>query len=85
MNASRKKMMLRAAIAYTALLGLPGVIALFSFAQGAGWKPILVGMPVILTIFASITYQLIKELRALGREERGEPYPPTKRGLWDEE
>ncbi len=51
-----------------ALLGLPGVILVFSLAQGAGWKPILAGMPVILTIFASITYQFVKELRAVSRD-----------------
>ncbi len=50
-------------MAYIALFCLPGIILIFSFARGAGWKPVLVGLPVILTILASITYQLIKELR----------------------
>jgi hypothetical protein len=85
MNTCRKKILIRATIAYLALLGLPGVILLFSFAQEAGWKPVLVGIPVILTIFSSITYQLIKELLALGREERGDPELPPKSGPWDDE
>lgn len=68
MSKSRKPIFKRAATAYLALLGLPGVILVFSLAQGAGWKPILAGMPVILTIFASITYQFVKELRAVSRD-----------------
>lgn len=72
--------MKRAAIAYLALLGLPGVILVFSLAKDAGWKPMLAGAPVILTILASITYQLVKELRAVGRSERGAPEPRKKLG-----
>lgn len=57
----------RAAVAYMALLGLAGVILIFSLARCAGWKPVLVGLPVLCTIFVSITYQLIKELRMTKR------------------
>jgi hypothetical protein len=67
---AKKTIITRAAIAYLALLGLPGVILVFSLAKGAGWKPMLAGLPVILTIFVSITYQFIKELRAVDRRKR---------------
>ncbi|WP_156526530.1 hypothetical protein [Cupriavidus gilardii] len=59
-----RKIWRRAAIACMALSGLPGVILIFSFARGSGWTPVLVGLPVICTIFVSVTYQLIRELRA---------------------
>ena len=69
----RKNIYRRAAIAYLALFGLPGVILAFSWAKGAGWKPVLAGLPVMLTIFASITYQFVKELRAVRSKEGKEP------------
>lgn len=44
-----------------------------SLAKGAGWKPMLAGMPVYITFFVGITYQLVKELRALNREKSRDP------------
>jgi hypothetical protein len=59
----------RFAIGYLGILGMILVALVFSVAQGAGWKPVLVGVPVYLTFLVAVTYQLIKELRALKREE----------------
>lgn len=45
------------------------MVLVFSYAQGASWRPVLVGLPIYLTIVGSITYQFAKELRALTREK----------------
>lgn len=39
-----------------------------SIAHGSGWKPALAGMPLYVTIFGGIAYQLITELRGIKRE-----------------
>jgi hypothetical protein len=59
----------RAAIAFAAACTLPLFILCISLVKGAGWRPVLVGLPAYLTFFGAITYQFIKELRALKREE----------------
>jgi membrane protein implicated in regulation of membrane protease activity len=58
---------------FKAYLSLIGIIAAFvgvSVAQGAGWRPALAGMPVYVIVFAGITYQLIKEIVKLKKQER---------------
>jgi hypothetical protein len=65
-----KSLYKRFAIAYSGILGMVLVALGFSIAQGAGWKPVLVGLPVYLTFFVVVTYQFMKELRALKREEQ---------------
>lgn len=61
----RRKLVRRFAVGYLGILGMVVVALGFSFAQGAGWKPILVGAPVYLTFFVVVSYQFTKELRAL--------------------
>ncbi|WP_414448369.1 hypothetical protein AB4851_03050 [Burkholderia sp. 22PA0099] len=68
----RKKLYRRVAIAYAGVAGMILVGLGFSLAQGAGWKPVLSGGPVYLTFFTAVSYQFIKELRALKQEEREE-------------
>lgn len=68
----------RFAIGYFGILGMVLVALIFSIAQGAGWKPMLVGLPVYLTFFVAVTYQFIKELRALKREEQNAESPADK-------
>jgi hypothetical protein len=41
----------RFAIGYSGILGMVLAALGFSIAQGAGWKPVLVGLPVYLTFF----------------------------------
>ncbi len=57
----------------------------FSLAQGASWRPVIVGAPVYLTFFLGLTYSFIKEIRAQGRKERGKPEPPPRKSPWEEE
>ncbi|WJF90289.1 hypothetical protein QS306_00950 [Paraburkholderia bonniea] len=61
----------RAAIAYAAVAALPLFILCVSLFKGAGWHPMLIGWPAYLTFLAAVTYQFIKELKALKRDETG--------------
>jgi hypothetical protein len=65
----RRNLYRRAAVAYIAACALPLFILSISLAKGAGWRPALVGLPAYLTFFAAITYQFIKVLMALKRDE----------------
>lgn len=72
----RNSLYRRAAIAYLAAFALPLFILGIALGKGAGWRPMLIGLPAYLTFFAAVTYQFIKELRALKREETaGEVFP----------
>lgn len=44
----------------------------FSYAQGADWRPVVIGIPVYLTLFVAVTYQFLKERKKIQRKERGE-------------
>lgn len=59
----------RFAVAYISCLCLPLLVLAFSLAQGGGWKPVLTGSAIYITFLVGITYQFIKELRELKREE----------------
>lgn len=70
----RKSLYRRFVIGYSGILGMIMVALIFSVAQGAGWKPIIVGAPVYLTFLAAVTHQFIKELRTLRpKEPEAEP------------
>ncbi|MCF7695976.1 hypothetical protein KPG66_07670 [Mycetohabitans sp. B2] len=69
MRRKKRNIFKRAAVAYMCAIGIPVVVLIFSFAQGDGWKPVIVGFPVYITIFGSITYQFIKELLVLKQED----------------
>lgn len=66
MSSKRKALYRKFARGYIGCFCLPLLVLAFSFAQGGGWKPVLVGVPAYLTFFVGITYQFIKELLALG-------------------
>ncbi|WJF89110.1 hypothetical protein QS306_08135 [Paraburkholderia bonniea] len=78
---TKKKILFkRFTVGYISLLSLPLLILGFSLAQGAGWKPVLVGSPAFLTLLGAATYQFIKELRALKREEKAADKSPNGNG-----
>ncbi|CBW74037.1 unnamed protein product [Mycetohabitans rhizoxinica HKI 454] len=66
----RRKLYRRFAFGYLGILGMILVPLLFSIIQGAGWKPVLTGVPGYLTFFFAVSWQFVKELRALRREEQ---------------
>lgn len=56
--------------AYLSLVAMIVFVLIVSLAKGSGWKIVLVGLPLFLTFFVGITYQLVKESRAVKREEQ---------------
>lgn len=56
-------------IGYLCLLAVPAMILAFSIYKGAGWTGLVPGIPIYLSLLGGATYQFIKELRALKREE----------------
>ncbi len=56
-----------------ACLSILAVVAFFfaiSFAKGAGWKPMLIPLPLFLILFVGVTYQLTRDVRALRRRHQ---------------
>nr|WP_083245617.1 hypothetical protein [Paraburkholderia nodosa] len=62
---ARRRLYKRAVVAYSGGVGMALFVLAISIHHGAGWRPALAGIPLYLTVFGGITYQLIKELRAL--------------------
>lgn len=60
----------RAVIAYTGAVGMVVFAAAIAISRGVGLKPLLILLPLFLLVFGGITYQLIKEVRALKRSRR---------------
>jgi len=56
--------------AYLSLIGIIAACVGVSVAQGAGWRPALAGMPLYVIVFGGITYQLIREIVNLKKQER---------------
>ena len=71
-------------VGYLGCFSLPLFALIFSLAQGASWRPVLVGVPVYLTLFIGVTYQFVRDWQKLRRRERGEPDLPPKGGPWEE-
>lgn len=55
MTAERKKLYRKFVIGYVGCFSLPLFALIFSLAQGASWRPVIVGVPVYLTFLAGIT------------------------------
>lgn len=56
--------------AYLSLVAMILFVLIVSLSKGVGWKVILVGMPLYVTVFWGITYSLIKEWRAMRKKSR---------------
>jgi hypothetical protein len=69
---SKKRRLLyqRFLLGFSCLLAIPLMVVMVSLAKGAGWKPLVPGLPIYLTLFGGAIYQFVKELRALKREEQ---------------
>lgn len=64
-----KKITKRAITAYTGAIGMVAFASAISIGHGAGFKPLLILLPLFLFVFGGITYQFFKELRALKQNE----------------
>lgn len=62
-------MVVRYVKAYSSLAAVIVFFLGISMLKGAGWKPLLIPLPLFLILFVGITYQLIKESRAARRKE----------------
>lgn len=63
--------MIRYIKAYLSLLAVIGFFVSISLFKGAGWKPLLIPLPLFILLFIGITYQLVKEACALkGKESK---------------
>jgi NhaP-type Na+/H+ or K+/H+ antiporter len=65
-----KRLIQRALVAYLGAAGIVALALIISITHGAGWRPALAGMPLYVIVFAGITYQLIKEIVKLRKQER---------------
>lgn len=54
--------------AYLSVFAVIAVVVVISEAKGSGWRPALAGLPMYVTLFVVVTYQFVKELRALKRK-----------------
>ena len=63
----KRQIIVRSVKGYLSLVAMIAFISGVSLAKGAGWGVIWVGMPVFLTVFIGITYQLVKGLTLLKR------------------
>ncbi|WXK22468.1 hypothetical protein IHE33_02950 [Mycetohabitans endofungorum] len=66
----RKLLYQRFFLGFACLLAIPLMVLMVSLAKGAGWKPLVPGLPIYLTLLGGAIYQLVKELRAMRREEQ---------------
>jgi hypothetical protein len=66
----RKALYRKFLLGYVCLAAIPVMVLLVSYSKGAGWRPLLPGLPIYVTLFIGATYQFFKELRALKRDER---------------
>lgn len=67
-SAGSRKVAGRYVKAYLSLLAMICFFAGISLMKGAGWKPLLIPLPLFVLLFAGITYQLIKEMRSIKRD-----------------
>jgi hypothetical protein len=84
MTPERKSLFRKLIVGYLGCFSLPLFALIFGLAQGASWRPVLVGVPIYLTFFVGLTYQFARDWQELRRKERGEPEPAPSRGPWEE-
>ncbi|WP_217589077.1 hypothetical protein [Burkholderia sp. GbtcB21] len=68
MNDARiNKITIRYIKAYISLAAVISFFVAISLAKGAGWRPLLIPLPLFILLFIGITYQFLKERRAINR------------------
>jgi len=68
MQSEKQRIVKRFVKGYLSLPAMMLFILTVSLVNGAGWKVLLVGAPVFITLFTGITYQLAKEVRTPKRQ-----------------
>ncbi|MFL9880578.1 hypothetical protein PQR63_19435 [Herbaspirillum rhizosphaerae] len=72
-NTRFRKLIKRAVIAYSGGVAMVLFYLGVSVSYGKGFEPLLIPLPLFIIVFGGITYQLLKELKALKREAQQEP------------
>lgn len=57
---ARRRLYKRAVVAYSGGAAMVLLALAISIRHGAGWRPVLAGVPLYVTVFGGITYQFIK-------------------------
>ncbi|AIP29991.1 putative membrane protein [Paraburkholderia xenovorans LB400] len=63
-----RKFIVRYVKAYISVFAVIGVVVAISEFQGAGWRPALAGVPAYISLFALVTYAMVRELRELRKD-----------------
>jgi hypothetical protein len=70
----RRRFIVRYVKAYFSVFAVVAVVIAISELRGAGWRPALAGMPMYVSLFALVTYAMLRELRQLrksGETDKG--------------
>ncbi len=73
MQEEKQRLVRRFVKGYLSLIAMMVFVLAVSFLKGTGWKILLVGAPLFLTLFIGITYQLAKEMRTQTQRNAVEP------------
>jgi hypothetical protein len=68
MQSEKQRIIKRFIKGYLSLFAMMLFVLTVSLIKGAGWKILLVGAPLFVTLFLGITYQLAKEMRGVKRQ-----------------
>jgi hypothetical protein len=71
MSINERKIVFRYVKAYLSVTAVIGFFLGISLMKEAGWKPLLIPLPLFIILFGGVTYQLIQELREL-KKNKGE-------------
>lgn len=61
----RRKFVVRYVKAYISVLAVAGAVLMISELSGAGWRPVLAGVPLYVALLVLVTYAMIRELLLL--------------------
>jgi hypothetical protein len=67
-----KAIVRRAAVAYTGCLLIAMLALLLSLKHGAGWRPLISLVPLLIILFGGVTYQFEKEFKKISANKNAE-------------
>lgn len=57
--------------AYVSVLAVAGAVLVISELSGAGWRPVLAGVPLYAALIVLVTYAMIREFLSLKKNGSG--------------
>ena len=67
-NEVRRKFVVRYVKAYISVAAVAGAVLMISELSGAGWRPVLAGVPLYVALFSLVTYAMVRELILLKKK-----------------